>query len=1136
MVRRVREIPGETGFQGEVRGTETYLTEVIFMPGEDAWYGLCSCPVEEDCKHAYALLRSVLAEAGKAAPPAAKAAGKSKLPPNGTIALRLAEALGRELLASESAFLARLEILFTQARTKGGVQRRDLTTLGLASAGDGGERLELWPSLPDNVFDFWLHLVLWLHEEGIAVPEFMLPLSDPGPLAERIGKWRRGRTVDRWKRLLTNLQPRTLPPPTDVGDLRLRFENDAAGVEWRRAGAADFEPMKAAKFGELGTALLPGDFAPEAALLHALLAARAELGLGPKLPYGEADAAALIDQLARLPWLANRLVDREGSPLARPAEPLRWQLAPAQDQHDDYRLQLVQPDGSPVGECALVLAGQPTLYLMAHELWAGPSVDARALNPAAETRIPAPALETVEGARFLHSLAIEMPPRLRERVRLVRLRPKLRCELQPTYPGAGTEVCVIEVLGESSEGGAARHFTPHGWMNSPEPAPAAAPEGEADGRLIAHDDTLLHAVPALLETLAPKWDFHAHHWFVKVTRKFADTFVPWLKALPHGEVEIELRGALASFLEAPLAGTVRLDVEPSEVDWFDLRVVLEVADLALTPDEMKALLDAGGKWVRLGAKGWRRLEFKLSAEDEEQLARLGLNAREFSSAPQRLHALQLADKAAARFLPAAQFQAVVRRVAELQARVTPEIPAGIRADLRPYQVEGFHFLAYLSANRFGGILADDMGLGKTLQTLTWLVWLRGQPDGEKPSLVICPKSVTDNWRAEVERFAPGLRVRVWQRTDVDQLPGELAGADLHVINYAQLRSVGEALAKTVFLAVILDEGQFIKNPTSITARLALGLRAAHRLVLTGTPIENRLLDLWSLMAFAMPGALGPRAEFGRLYDVKDDPHARRRLGSRVRPFVLRRTKTQVAKDLPDRIEEDLFCELEGEQKTLYRAELKRAQAMLMGVTTQKELAKNRFHVLTSLLRLRQICCDPRLVRPESKAVGAKVEALVDQLEPLMEEGQKVLVFSQFVEMLGLIRTTLAERGWPIFYLAGDTENRGELVRDFQSAEGAAIFLISLKAGGFGLNLTAASYVVLFDPWWNPAVENQAIDRTHRIGQVNKVIAYRLLVKDSVEGKIRALQKTKRALADDVLGEEQFAQSLTLDELRAVFAD
>ena len=1138
MVRRVREIPGEAGFQAEVTGTETYLTEVVFDPTESAWYGHCSCPVEDDCKHACALLRTVLAEQGKTAPAAVKVAAKAKVKAGAgsALAVRLAAALGRELLATEGAFIARLETLFAQAKVNGGLQRRDLAVLGFALGGDEWERLELWPGVPESAQDFWLHLVLFLREQGIAVPDFMRPLSEPGPLAERLGKWRRGRAVDRWKRLLSNLQTPAAAGPTDVGDLRLRFDSDAAVVEWKRAGAEEFEPMKGAKFAELGTAQMSGDFAPEAALLHALLAGRAETGLGPKLAYAEPESAQMIDQLARLPWLANRLVDKDGSPLARPAAPLRWQLAPAHDQHDDYRLQLVQPDGAPVGECALVLAGQPTLYLTTSALWEGPPVDARALNPAAETRIPAPALETIDGARFLRSLDLEMPPRLRERVRVVRLVPKLRCELQPTYPGASSEVCIIEALGESSEGGAPLHFTPHGWMKKPNANADATDAGEADGRIIAHDDALLHAVPALLEALAPKWDFHAHHWFVKVSRKFADTFVPWLRSLPRDAVAVELRGALASFLDAPLAGSVRLDVEASDVDWFDLRVVLEVADMELTPEELKALLDAGGKWVRLGAKGWRRLEFQLSAEDEEQLSRLGLNAREFTSTPQRLHALQLADKAAARFLPSAQYDAVVRRVAELQARVTPDLPPGIHAELRPYQREGFHFLAYLSANRFGGILADDMGLGKTLQTLTWLVWLRAQATAPQPSLVICPKSVTDNWRAEVERFAPGLRVRIWQRHDVGALPDETASADLHVVNYAQLRSVGEALAKIGFLAVILDEGQFIKNPTSITARLACSLRAGHRLILTGTPIENRLLDLWSLMAFAMPGALGPRAEFARLYDAKDDPHARRRLGSRVRPFVLRRTKSQVAKDLPDRIEEDLFCELEGEQKTLYRAELKRAQQLLMGVTTQKELAKNRFHVLTSLLRLRQICCDPRLIRPESKMVGAKTEALIDQLEPLMEEGQKVLVFSQFTQMLGLIRTTIAEHGWPTYYLAGDTENRGELVRDFQAAEGPAIFLISLKAGGFGLNLTAASYVVLFDPWWNPAVENQAIDRTHRIGQVNKVIAYRLLVKDSVEGKIRALQKTKRALADDVLGEEQFAETLTLDELRAVFAE
>jgi SNF2 family DNA or RNA helicase len=637
-----------------------------------------------------------------------------------------------------------------------------------------------------------------------------------------------------------------------------------------------------------------------------------------------------------------------------------------------------------------------------------------------------------------------------------------------------------------------------------------------------------------------------------VTRKFAETFTDWLRSVPS-EVTVELRGELASFQNDAVSGTVRLSVEESALDWFDLRVVLDVSETELTKPELKLLLDARGKWVRLGAKGWRRLEFQLSDEEDEQLSRLGLNPHDLSSEPQRLHALQLADPAAKRFLPEEQYASVQRRASELQTRVTPEIPAAIRGELRPYQRDGFHFLAYLSTNRFGGVLADDMGLGKTLQTLTWLEWLRENAErgtrnaenNQKPetrnqrltaSLVVCPKSVTDNWRAEVERFLPGLRVRVWHRLDLPKLPQETASADLHVINYAQLRSVGEALAAQHFLAVILDEGQFIKNPDSNTAKLARALRSEHRLILSGTPIENRLLDLWSLMAFAMPGVLGRRAAFARNFDAKEDPFARRRLAARVRPFVLRRTKNQVAKELPDRIEEDLYCELEGEQKTLYRAELKRAQQMLLRVQTQKQLSKERFHFLTSLLRLRQICCHPRLVKPDSRAESAKAEALLEQLEPLMEEGQKVLVFSQFVEMLGILREALTERGWPLFYLAGDTENRGELVASFQSAKGAAIFLISLKAGGFGLNLTAASYVVLFDPWWNPAVENQAIDRTHRIGQVNKVIAYRLLIKDSIEEKIRVLQKQKHGLAEDVLGEEKFAQSLTLDDLHFLFAE
>jgi SNF2 family DNA or RNA helicase len=382
-----------------------------------------------------------------------------------------------------------------------------------------------------------------------------------------------------------------------------------------------------------------------------------------------------------------------------------------------------------------------------------------------------------------------------------------------------------------------------------------------------------------------------------------------------------------------------------------------------------------------------------------------------------------------------------------------------------------------------------------------------------------------------------LRVRLWRGEPATELSAARENCDLLVINYAQLRSLSPGIASVQWLAAILDEAQYIKNPNSQTAQAARALKAEHRLALTGTPIENRLLDLWSIFGFAMAGVLGNRGHFLRYFDAKEDPLARRRLAARVRPFLLRRTKAQVERDLPDRVEEDLLCEMEGEQKTLYRAELKRARQLILGLQTNQQLNEERFNILTSLLRLRQICCHPALVDARLRgAESAKVSALEDLLEPIIEEGHKALVFSQFVTMLDVLREKLKQRGWPHFYLAGETENRGELVREFQSAKDSAVFLISLKAGGFGLNLTAASYVVLFDPWWNPAVENQAIDRTHRIGQTSKVMAYRLLMRESIEQKIRALQKQKAALADDVLGEERFAQSLTLGDLRFLFAE
>jgi SNF2 family DNA or RNA helicase len=711
--------------------------------------------------------------------------------------------------------------------------------------------------------------------------------------------------------------------------------------------------------------------------------------------------------------------------------------------------------------------------------------------------------------------------------------------LKPTYAGSQSEDIAIRVVARAP-GMITEQFTVRGWQ----PQPGTGVEKrlkQGKGVIVVQDRAAQRHFPRLLDTLGVKSAAFADEWTLRLTKKTPEVFVPWLKSLPPG-IEVLLDKQLATLRDEPVSGSVALDVQESTTDWFDLKVVLNVGDTTLTPEELKLLLNARGGYVRLGKKGWRRLQFNLTPEEDEHLARLGLDAKDFSAEPQRFHALQLADESAKKFLGSDRVEKIQRRVSELKTRVAPALPVAIRAEMRPYQSDGYHFLAYLTANRFGGVLADDMGLGKTLQTLAWLAWLREPAQDSKttkvhPSLVVCPKSVTDNWRSEAERFYPGLRVRIWRGEPQEELAAAREQADLIVINYAQLRFLSPAIADVQWQTAILDEAQYIKNPDSQTAQAARSLKADHRLALTGTPIENRLLDLWSIFGFAMPGALGNRASFLRRFNAQDDPLARRRLAARVRPFLLRRTKGQVAKDLPDRVEEDLLCEMEGQQQTLYRAELKRARQLILGLKSNKQLNDERFNILTSLLRLRQICCHPALVDGKLReAESAKLVALEDLLEPLMEEGHKVLVFSQFVTMLDLIRDTAKQREWPHYYLAGDTENRGDLVKEFQSAKGGAVFLISLKAGGFGLNLTAASYVVLFDPWWNPAVENQAIDRTHRIGQTSKVMAYRLLMKDSIEQKIRALQKQKAALMDDVLGEERFSQSLTIDDLRFLFSE
>jgi hypothetical protein len=1158
-------VPEEAGlyYNANVHGNDVGLE---YDPIE-GWSGNCTCSQQGDCEHIFAAMRALLVEhsaasvrslssgSSQAAAAVARAAAKSD-EDSGRLARQLMASLGRPLKAEESKFVRKVQNVFKRCQQNRHITRWDFDEMGLHLGGYGWDSLQIWPAFPTDEHDFWLYVANAAKQHNAKIPEFMEPISDLSAIQEQLVRWQRARDIEKWKQALGNIHPSTSTrPATDTEiDLHVVIGDKEALLEWRRTGQEGFQPLKSANVQQISNDWEEGriHFTPEAELLWHFFSQRMFFTSSAHLRYSDSDSVNIIRHFLRIPSLESRVVSGDGQPLARPGEPLKWELTPAKDEQEDYRLRLVQADGSALPTILCIFQGAPSLYLTANAVFKGPNPQEQVLDPLQENRIPAPAIERASGLAFLQSLDLELPPRIQERVRKLPFQVGISCALQPIYPGSESEDCVVNVVGEAPDGHQ-QAWTGYNWLdNTRKPGRKATREANA---ITIYDWALLNQIPPLLEPLNLKPSAYGGGLVTRVTKRFPEVFAAWLKTIPP-EIQVQLAGDLASFTNADVAGSVKLDVTEAEIDWFDLRVVLNVSDTTLSAEEIKLLLNARGGYVRLAGKGWRRLQYDLSDDEDERLARLGLSPRELSAEPQRLHALQLADEAAKKFLPEQQVEQIRRRASEIKARVAPDLPSRVTAELRPYQLEGFHFLAYLAANRFGGILADDMGLGKTLQTLSWLLWLREgspgsstaqtetkEPNAENqsanhqlPSLVVCPKSVMDNWRAEADRFTSVLRVKVWPPSELEGFHKQLGDADLHVINYSQLRGLGETLAPIRWQAVILDEGQYIKNPNSQTAQVARALRADHRLVLSGTPIENRLMDLWSLMAFAMPGVLGSRTQFGRIYDAKGDPFARKRLSSRVRPFLLRRTKAQVAKDLPDRVEEDLYCEIEGEQKTLYRAELKRAQQLLLGIKTQKELAKQQFHFLTSLLRLRQICCHPRLVSPQSQLDGAKAEALLEQLEPLMEEGHKVLVFSQFVELLELLKPLLEGRGWPLFYLAGETENRGKLVERFQSADGAAVFLISLKAGGFGLNLTAASYVVLFDPWWNPAVENQAIDRTHRIGQTNKVMAYRLLIKNSIEEKIRELQKQKKALAEDVLGEAKFAQSLTLQDLQFLLAD
>jgi superfamily II DNA or RNA helicase len=566
-------------------------------------------------------------------------------------------------------------------------------------------------------------------------------------------------------------------------------------------------------------------------------------------------------------------------------------------------------------------------------------------------------------------------------------------------------------------------------------------------------------------------------------------------------------------------GAMRVGVS-SGVDWFELHGEVDYGGSSAKLPALLAALRRGENMVRLDDGTYGLLP-------EEWLTRFGpiagLGTAEADHLRFRRNQAGLLDALLAT-QPEVDCDATFARVRDELRNFggisAGEQPEGFVGQLRDYQRDGVGWMDFLRRFSFGGCLADDMGVGKTAQVLALLEGRRTLPDSPGPSLVVVPKSLVFNWKQEAARFTP--RLRVLDHTGLARDVNGFSNHDVVLTTYGTLRRDAAEFKDIEFDYIVLDEAQAIKNPGTESAKAARLLRGHNRLALSGTPVENHLGELWSIFEFLNPGMLGAASVFKLAGGAARNPSEETRslLAHALRPFILRRTKEQVARELPPKSEQTLFCELETAQRKLYNELRIHYRNALIQTVAAQGLAKSKIQVLEALLRLRQAACHPALIDPKRRGdPSAKLDVLIDRLQEVVAEGHKALVFSQFTSLLSLVKERLDDSEMVYEYLDGATRDRQQRVERFQNDPDCSLFLISLKAGGLGLNLTAAEYVFLLDPWWNPAVEAQAVDRAHRIGQTHQVFAYRLIARDTVEEKILQLQSTKRDLAAAIIGED-----------------
>jgi len=637
------------------------------------------------------------------------------------------------------------------------------------------------------------------------------------------------------------------------------------------------------------------------------------------------------------------------------------------------------------------------------------------------------------------------------------------------------------------------------------------------------------------------------------TLAFTEEVLPRLRELP--DVVVDTSGEIADYREASEAPVVSISTKATDSrDWFDLGIVITLEGEPVSFAAVFSALAAGQSRMLLPSGAY----FSLDLPELHQLRALIDEARALQEHPHKDGTLQISRFQAGLWDEFAQLGIVDEQAAAWRESVGGllddgvtglPLPASLDAELRPYQLEGFNWLSFLYKHSLGGVLADDMGLGKTVQAIALICAAKESAAkasagsaGTAPFLVVAPTSVVGNWAAEAQRFAPGLSVRTITETFAKSgaAPSDaMAEADVVITSYALFRIDQEAYASREWAGLMLDEAQFVKNHQSKAYQCARKLPAAFKLAITGTPLENNLMEFWALTSIVAPGLFSSPKRFAENYqkpvEKNGDSAQLDKLRRRVRPLMMRRTKEQVIKDLPPKQEQVLEVVLNPRHHKVYQTHLQRERQKILGLID--DVNKNRFTIFQSLTLLRQLSLDVSLVDESLSAVrSSKLDVLFEQLEDIIAEGHRALIFSQFTGFLGKVRERLDAEDVEYCYLDGSTRNRADVVSEFKNGT-APVFLISLKAGGFGLNLTEADYVFLLDPWWNPASEAQAVDRTHRIGQKRNVMVYRLVAKDTIEEKVMALKAKKSQLFADVMeGDALAGGSLSAEDLAGLFSE